>query len=413
MSYGEVLRAPGARLLILFGLIGRAPSAMIPLALVLAIVALSGSYGIGGLAAAAYTLAGAAAGPTLGRRVDRDGQRVMGLRLLAIFTVAGTVILALAAFGGPAWAFVPAAALAGGAQPNVGSWARNRWTHMFSEPRVRDSAQAVESIIDELNFLVGPSAVALLSVTGPVWLGLGISMALGIVGTAGVLSLRQSEPPAHRGVEHDHEGIGLHRGRAPAPGFWPFLLALVPLGVALGGMAVVMTSASRALGDAGLTALVFALYSGASLIGAVAVGRIAFRGRARPRFVRSLVIYGLSVVPIAIAPGAVGFAVASFLAGAAIAPTFIQANAHVSEVVALGRRTEAFAWVGSAVGLGLALGSALLGRVVDVSGVDAARFTIVVVGFVPGIIAVAWAALSPPSAPAAPTGAPGRSVDMR
>jgi len=389
-----------------FGWIGRAPMSMLPIALVIAVEKLTGSYGLGGAAAGAYTLANAAAGPWLGRRVDRLGQRRVGRVLVAGFVVAGAGLVSLFALAGPAVLVLPLAAVAGAVQPSLGAWTRTRWTVLLEGVRERETAQAVESISDELNCLVGPSAVSILAAAGAPWLPITVAVLLGSVGTAAVLALRRSEPqPAAHGGPSPQGDQAPARSTATVavpsasaaihaePDFRVFLLELLLLGVALGGMTVVLVSGSGALGDAGYTALVFAVNSAASLIAGILIGRVAFQGPARTRFARALIVYSFGLLPILLLSGQSGFLFAAFVAGASIAPTFIQANAHVASVVEPARRTEAFAWIGSAVVLGIAAGSAVLGRIVDAGGVEAARLSIVVIGFLPGTFGLAWSNL--------------------
>ncbi|WP_141689545.1 MFS transporter [Streptomyces sp. DI166] len=60
--------------LLLGTLIGRLPSGMVPVAILLLIVERGGSLAVGGLLCALYGLASAVGQPVLGRMVDRRGQ---------------------------------------------------------------------------------------------------------------------------------------------------------------------------------------------------------------------------------------------------------------------------------------------------------------------------------------------------
>jgi MFS family permease len=56
------------------------------------------------------------------------------------------------------------------------------------------------------------------------------------------------------------------------------------------------------------------------------------------------------------------------LSGVAIAPALIAANALMKELVPLPRLTEAFAFVGAALSIGITVGSTLSGLIVDEFG---------------------------------------------
>jgi MFS family permease len=135
---------------------------------------------------------------------------------------------------------------------------------------------------------------------------------------------------------------------------------------------------------------VFFVNSGLSLLGALAVGAIAWRTPVRRRFTIALIVYAVAVLPSAIVTGYLPFVLASALAGVAIAPTFVQVNAVIAEETPARIRTAAFALVASAAGLGIALGAALAGWVISQAGGDEARMILVplaAVTAVAGIVA--------------------------
>ena len=70
-SYQKVLRKPGAFSTLGFGMVGRIPLAMNPVAIILLISSTKDSFADAGLASGAYTLAGALVGPRIGRLADR------------------------------------------------------------------------------------------------------------------------------------------------------------------------------------------------------------------------------------------------------------------------------------------------------------------------------------------------------
>jgi MFS family permease len=326
-------------------------------------------YALGGLAAGAFALGSAAGGPLFGRLADRRGQREVG-RPLALVSAAAALlaVVSLLAMGATPLLVVLAGA-AGLTQPNVGAFARVRWAALLDRHDQATTAQALESVIDEATFLVGPAAVALLA--GVAFDGFPIVLAAGllVVGAFGVTSSLVLPPPPR----HPADPSGARQLRPEFPAGAGLLAAVLALGAALGAVQVLQFAYCQALGLEGGAALVYVVNSGASLIGALVVGAIAFRTPARRRFTLALIGYAVGLAPSALVDGYAPFVVASVVSGIAIAPTFVQANAVVGEETPPRIRTASFAVLGSATVLGISVGSALAGQAVAAVGGEAAR----------------------------------------
>jgi MFS family permease len=373
-SFRSLLAHPGGLAQSVFGLLGRAPGAMLSVGFVAAASSAGGDagYALGGLAAGSYSLASAVAGPTLGRLADQRGQRRIGVPFALVSAMASiAAVLSLLTLGA-SWLLVPLAAIAGGSQPNVGAFARVRWAALLHDRDRATSAQALESIIDELTFLIGPPLVALLA---GVWfdgLPIALAAALLLVGIGGLTSRLGLPTPAPHPVSS-----GASRWRTEFPAGRGLLVSVLLMGGVLGAIQVLQLAYCRFIGLAEGAALVFFVNSGLSLMGALAVGAIAWRTPVRRRFTIALIVYAVAVLPSAIVTGYLPFVLASALAGVAIAPTFVQVNAVIAEETPARVRTAAFALVASAAGLGIALGAALAGWVISQAGGDEARLILV------------------------------------
>src|SRR5207253_8325609 len=60
------------------------------------------------------------------------------------------------------------------------------------------------------------------------------------------------------------------------------------------------------------------------------------------------------------------------LAGVAVSPSLISSFALAEVLVPRAAVTEAFTWIGTALGLGVAVGASLAGKIVDIAGAHAA-----------------------------------------
>lgn len=405
-GYRALLALPGAPALLVNGLIGRLPTSMLPVTIVIAGERASGSYAVGGAASAGFSLAAALAAPVTGRLVDRRGQRRAGRLLLIAALVALAALIGVVVSGTLVALIVPLSVLAGATLPNVGTYSRVRWGSLVSGGDV-ETAQALESLNDEVNFLVGPAAGAILAASVGPTAPLVAATAAAAVGTLAVTASRVPEPtraaPDTPGVADAADTVNATDAAAsattaPAPRARrsrverldraALVAVLVGLGMALNGVLVAVVATSEALGRPGLASVVFALNSGASLATALVVGRLRFRMLPRRRITIAVVVFGVTLVPFALVDSVVGFALAGLLAGAAIAPTFIQVNAHVATTTEPGRTTEAFSWISATVGVGLAIGAAVTGAAIDRVGEGGARVAVLAMALLPGAVAL-------------------------
>ncbi len=161
-AYSGPLGQPGGPPIIAFGLIGRAPMAMLTIAFVASAAAVDTEtgYALGGAAAVAYAIATAVVGPVIGRVADRRGQLPLARILAVVATSAAALAVISLIVTGATPLLIPLAGLIGATQPNIGTFTRARWSALQERVDGLDSAQALESINDELSFLIGPAAVA-------------------------------------------------------------------------------------------------------------------------------------------------------------------------------------------------------------------------------------------------------------
>jgi MFS family permease len=379
--YQRLLVHRGARTLLAGGLLGRLPTSMFPVALVIAGQQLTGSYAFGGAMAAGFSLSSALAAPITGGIVDRVGQRIAGRALLALFLAWSGLLVANVAGGAPRWSVIPLCVLAGATLPNVGAYTRVRWSSVATGEDV-ESAQALESINDEINYLVGPAGATILATTiGPI-VPLLVAMSGGLVGALVVTASSIPEAGDRARTQRDprrlrSRPLSVLRGQG-----W-ILLVVLGLGMALNGVLVTVVATTEAFGRPGLASIVFALNSTASLVSALVVGRIVFRRPITRRITLATAIYVATLVPYALATGPTTFMLAGLVAGAAISPIFIFSNSFVAMAVDKERATEAFSWLIAGVGVGLSLGSALVGAAVDAFGAAGARYVVLAFAALP------------------------------
>jgi len=366
-AYRELLAVPGARLFVAAGLVGRMSMAMVGIGIVLLVSAVTGSYGIAGAVSATLSLSYALGGPMSARLADRYGQHRV-LVPLALANAAGfTALILCAELSLAPWTLFPTAALAGLTQPSLGAWVRARWSHVLRRRPARlNAAFSFESVVDEAIFVTGPLLVTALATGVHPAAGLGASALFTLVGCLALAVQRGTEPPP--------------RPREPGRGGTPFgnpgLMVLAPvflmLGVVFAAIDVSGVAFAEAEGHKSLAGVLLGCYALGSGTAALWYGARAWRSRLDRRFRVGLVLLAAGLVPPVLVDDLFLMMAVVFFSGLAISPTVIPGYGLVERLVPPHQLTEGLAMVSTLVGVGLAIGSSIAGRVVDARGADAA-----------------------------------------
>ena len=207
--YRDLFRTPGVKGFVIAGFVGRMPMAMLGIAVVLLISALTGSYSTAGAVSATVSIAFAVAAPLSGRLADMYGQAKVLIPLALVHGTALTALMLLAGNHAPAWTLFVAGAVAGASATSLGSMVRARWTHLLGGSARLHTAFSFESVADEVIFVSGPTLVTGLATLVNPYAGVLLSLALGGAGTFAFAVQRRTEPPVRR-----REATSARRSRA-------------------------------------------------------------------------------------------------------------------------------------------------------------------------------------------------------
>ncbi|HZC41194.1 MAG TPA: MFS transporter, partial [Streptosporangiaceae bacterium] len=209
VPYLEILRLPGALGFSLAGFFGRMPMSMFGLGTVLLVAAVTGRYGVAGLVAAAGSVGYAGCAPLAARLSDRLGQdRVLGPQA-AVFGTATVGFVAAAQARAPLWVLLITGALAGATMPSLGPMVRSRWGTLLSGSARLHTAFSLESVADEMIFVIGPALVTLLATDVHPAAGVTAAMLLCVTGTAAFAAQRRTQPPPAGHPRRRPPGAGL------------------------------------------------------------------------------------------------------------------------------------------------------------------------------------------------------------
>lgn len=380
--YADALRQPGAAVFSAAGLVARLPMSMLGLGMVLLVSSTTGSYGLAGAVSAAGVVGSALMAPVQARTADRVGQHRLLLPLVGCHVILLTAFLVAVERDAPAAVLVVAAAAAGATLPQFGAMVRARWARLLrGTPRLH-TAYALESVLDEVVFVVGPVLVTVLATGVHRLAGLGTTLLLTAGGGLALALQRRTQPAPHRPAP------GVDRAALPVAALAVLVGAFVFMGGVFGSVELVVVAVSEDLGRRSASGLVLAAFATGSLLAGVVVG--ARRQRTAPwrRFLLGQAALGLAMLPLPFARSLWLLAALVFVAGFAISPTLITGFSLVESTVPVARLTEGLAWVGTALGAGVALGAALAGQVVEVVGPSAGFWVAVGCGALAAAVAV-------------------------
>ncbi|MDM0056823.1 MFS transporter [Variovorax fucosicus] len=359
--YAEIFKTPGAKGFAAAGFVARLPVAMSTIGIVAMLSQTNGAYGLAGAVAATFALVNALVAPQISRLVDRLGQRRI-LTPATTLSVAGFIgLLATTHFSGPVWMLFAFALLAA-AMPSMPAMIRARWTELYRDTPKVGTAFAFESVADELVYISGSALAVGLSVSlfpeaGPLASTLFLA-----VGSAAFILQSGTEPkvqPAARG------------GGTPTIKLRPIQIltfALVAIGAIFGTAEVTVIALTVEFGNAAAASLVLGGYALGSMFVGLVFGALKPRMPLSRQFAIAIAIAAATTVPLLFVSNIPMLALALFVSGAAISPTFITAFSLVERLVPAAKLTEGITWVMTGIGIGMAIGSFVTGLVIDAFG---------------------------------------------
>jgi MFS family permease len=365
--YRSVLAIDDLSRLFTTALLGRLPQGMSVLSILLLVRGAVHSYVAAGLATGGYSLACAVAAPVQGRLVDRLGRARVLVPCAVVQAVVFVALILGAHHSSSAVLLIGLATISGALQPALAPSVRALLGELVQDPQARESAYALESVIQELIWICGPLIVAVLVAAVSASAGLIASCVACVAGTSLFVTT-----PAARGAGHGRSGHeGHHRLRlGDHPQLRSLLLPIGMMGLGIGAVDVGLPSLALHAHSRPSTGLLLAVWSVGSLCGGLASGAHTWRLSLSERYRRLLVIAVLCTAPLIAARTIPEGLIGALLAGLTIAPTFSCLYVLAGRAAPEGAVTEAFTWVSSALVLGVAAGSALGGAVIGPFGVS-------------------------------------------
>lgn len=365
-SYRRTLQAPGTVAFVLAGMLARFPIGMSGVAAVFMVTGALGSYALAGALSATLLVVIALAGPQVSRLIDRWGQARVAVPAQLLAVSGGMSELLGLHFGAPRWLLFAAAALTG-VGPNVGSMSRARWAALHpGEEELLHSAYALETVIDELCFILGPIAATLLATTlfpSAGYLAVGVLL---VLGTLLFCAQRRTEPEVR--------GAGAASGGGSAlrtPALRVVLLTLMATGSVFGLMEITVIGFADAHHHKAAASLVLACYALGSCLSGIGFGMWKPKGSAATRLPLFLLAMTALLALLPLVRSLPELAATLFAAGFCTAPTMVTAMGVVRDRVPPHTLNEGFSWATTGLLIGVSAGAAVGGWAVQHLGAGA------------------------------------------
>jgi MFS family permease len=359
--YAEIFRVPGAKGFAAAGFLARMPMAMAPIGIVAMLSQKHGEYWLAGAVAATYALTNALAAPQISRYIDRLGQTRVVVPTTVISVLAFAALILATHRDWPVWTLFVSAFLAA-VMPSMPAMVRARWTEIFRDRPVLNTAFAFESAADELVYIAGASLAVGLSVALFPEAGMVASTLSLAVGSTAFILQRSTEPRARP------QGLVRHGSAIRQRPVQIITAALIFVGAIFSTAEVSAVAITEALGQPKAASLVIGVYAAGSFVVGLIIGALSLTMPPQRQLAIAIGTLALTSLPLLFVESVQMLALAVFFSGIAISPTFITAFGLIERRVPEAMLTEGVTWVMTGIGIGMALGAFVAGWVVDTFG---------------------------------------------
>jgi len=366
LSYGQLLRLPGAPRMAASALVLGIAGTMAPVSFVLFAHRATGSFASASLVLAASTAGGLLAAPMRGRLVDRVGPSAAILRLVLPAAATDVAFILAGHAEAPAGVLVAVALVSGAVIAPSTAAVRSVWSDLLAaDAEARQAGYALIGMLQEVAFVAGPlvagAAIAVWSTTAAVAVTAGLTLAGGIAFA--------TSPAARRRAP---QGRQPRSGLVTTPGMLTVLMSAAAFGATFGALDVALPAFARDHGSVAAAGVLLSALAAGIGSGSFVYGLRPPRRAASRRYAPLCGLAALGLLPLIATPGLAAMLVLAVLAGLGFAPVTTTQIAVLDEVAPRERPAEAFSWLAILYGAGSAAGAALGGQLVSADGPRAA-----------------------------------------
>ena len=366
-KYVAFIRQPDVAKLLLVALLSRMPVGMGGFALLMFLRENLGDYARAGTAVGVQLVALAAAAPIMGRLIDRVGGRIPlivtgTLQPLALLSILWATLAHM-----PYAVILGCAALSGIFATPITTLTRTAWRHRFQSEDDRRTAFALDAVMIEINFTIGPAIIAAILATAGATVA--FATVIGFV-VASVFIFFFS--PALRYFKRG-EPVERHMlGPLTEPRLLLVFISTFGLTMAFGLIEVGYPAFGTALAAPALAGILLSVNSIGSAIGGAIFGGLHLKMRIERQLATTMGFMSIPLMLHALFQQPMVFGVVAFFCGLFIAPSIASQSVLVSRLAPAKYAAEAFTWSSCFIVSGLGAGMALGGLLVETTGLRSA-----------------------------------------
>ena len=366
-KYVAFIRQPDVGKLLLVALLSRMPVGMGGFALLMFLRTELGDYARAGTAVGVQLVAIAVAAPVMGRLIDRVGGRTP---LLVTGTVQPLAMLAVmwATLAHQPYAVILAlAAVSGLFATPITTLTRTAWRHRFQNEDERRTAFALDAVMIEINFTIGPAIIAAILATSTPTTAYATVIGC-VVASVFIFTFSPALKYFVRGDAVDRHMLG----PLTEPRLLLVFTATFGLTMAFGVIEVGYPALATSLGIPALAGILLSVNSIGSAMGGAIFGGLHLQMRIERQLATTMGLMAIPLVLHAVFLQPSVFAVVAFFCGLCIAPSIASQSVLVSRLAPAKYAAEAFTWSSCFIVSGLGAGMALGGLLVETSGLRSA-----------------------------------------
>ncbi|MBP6346527.1 MFS transporter [Neisseriaceae bacterium CLB008] len=378
--YSILFQQPGTKAFSSAGFFARMPLSMTGIGIITMLSQTHDSYWLAGAVAATFAFSMAILAPQISRAVDRVGQSKVLPWVTLVCVLALVALFGATRFNAPQWTLYLFAALAG-CMPSMSAMVRARWTQLYRGSSKLHTAFSFESVLDEICFIVGPPISVGLSVALFPEAGILMAAVLLAVGVYVFVSQKATEPPVmHADGPRGRSVLTLHSVKI-------LVLALIALGTIVGTIDVIAVAFAKEQGIPAAASLVLSAYALSSCVAGLIFGTLKIKTPLPTLFLWASLATAITAIPFFFASDIWFLSGAVLIAGVFFSPTMIIAMGLVQKIVPEAKLTEGLTWMVTGLGIGVAVGAAIAGSVIDYFGTTSAFGITLFAGFVVLLVA--------------------------
>ncbi|WP_342353667.1 MFS transporter [Kocuria salsicia] len=354
---------------------GRLSGGLVPFGLV-AFYSDRQEYTHAGVAAATLMVVSSLTAPYKGRLITRHSPRATIVPMSLVFALLLGTGVALNAAGA---SFVVAmAGIVSGAAiaPPTPAVVRAIWTNVAETPSTNRALHALDSTTEELTFAISPLITSALWATVGAFWSIPVGLCAGVLGNVAIVALAsRPEASSHALMTQPLSASPvpeepLDPASSPSkgsvylqPAAVGLLLPMVGLGVAMGGLSLILPAWSgQNLGAEAVSGVLLSITSFAGFLAGLAFGKLPVgRVSARVQYQGAAALIAVGVLLFMVSEGLVLAVLGAICLGVGMTPMFIASYIMVGDYFADASHTEMNAALGSSFNIGDGIATAACG----------------------------------------------------